>query len=159
MRQRLWGVFKKLLFPMGQQHLTVSGHFQEVQRVCRFVTDGARQAGFSEDALFQIELACDEAMTNIIEHAYGGEGKGDIKTSYQFKNGKFIIVLQDNGRSFNPDNVPAPPLPNEQPVDLETLKLGGLGLHFMNATMDEVQFTTHPKRGNKLTMIKYLSGG
>ena len=63
MTRRLWAAFRKR---MGKQVLTVPGRLQEVRRVCQFMRDGAHAAGFGEDALFQIELACDEAVTNIL---------------------------------------------------------------------------------------------
>ncbi|MEM7114757.1 MAG: ATP-binding protein [Chloroflexota bacterium] len=137
---------------MGKQVLTVPGRLQEVRRVCQFMREGAREAGFGEDTLFQIELACDEAVTNIVEHAYGGEGVGEIEASYRMDGDLFVMVLRDNGRSFDPNAVPAPPIPNQE--NLDELQLGGLGLHFIRNLMDDVQFTSDAKRGNKLMMIK-----
>ena len=45
-----------------------------------------------------IQLAVDEAVTNIIKHAYKGENKNNIiKIELEFKNKKFLIHLYDNG--------------------------------------------------------------
>lgn len=120
------------------------------------MADGAAACGLDQTAVFHIELACDEACTNIIEHAYGGEGRGEIIASWQLKDGSFIIVLHDNGRSFNPDAVPKPSLPStatEDP-DLDSVKVGGLGIHFMRQLMDEVLFQFDAKSGNTLTLVK-----
>ncbi len=139
---------------MGVQHvLTVPGRYEEIQKICQFMADGAARSGLDQTAIFHIELACDEACTNVIEHAYNGEDKGKITVSWQMKDGAFIINIHDNGRSFNPDAVPVPTLPPDA-SDPENVKVGGLGIHFMRQLMDEVRFTFDDKVGNTLTLVK-----
>lgn len=145
---------------MGVKHvLTVPGRYEEIQKICQFVADGAADSGLDETAIFHIELACDEACTNIIEHAYGGEDKGEINISWQLKDAEFTITFHDNGRAFNPDTVPKPALrptpPNPaSPPDIDNVKVGGLGIHFMRQLMDEVQFHFDGKDGNTLVLVK-----
>ena len=149
---------------MGKKHiLTIPGRYTEIRNVVQFVANGAGEAGLDEDAIFHLELCCDEACTNIIEHAYGGENKGKIVVSYEAKPDSFVIALYDNGRSFNPDDVPSPPLPTNSPDDktvenrfIDELKIGGLGIHFMRKLMDEVHFTIDPQKGNTLIMVKKI---
>jgi len=138
---------------MGKKHvLTVPGLYDEIKTICQFVMQGAEAAGMDETALFHIELACDEACTNVIEHAYGGEGGGDVKVSWQVKGNVFIITVMDNGRRFEPDQIPAPP-----PADnVDKIKIGGLGIHFMRKLMDEVSFSFNPQTGNELIMKKKI---
>ena len=138
------------------QAFSVPGRFDQVALVCQFVVAGAEKSGFGIDELFQIELACDEACTNVIEHAYGGEEKGDIRVTWQFSGGAFTITIVDDGRPFDPDEIPAPKVPAD-PNDLDDLQIGGLGIHFMRKLMDEVQFHMDDRQGNRLIMIKYLS--
>ncbi len=145
---------------MGKkQVLTVPGRYDQIKHIVQFVADGAIQAGLDEDAVFHVELCCDEACTNIIEHAYGGEDKGNILISYEVDADAFRIVIHDNGRTFNPASV-SPPLPSSPPPDIspnhfiEQLKIGGLGIHFMRKLMDEVHFEFDPQTGNTLVMIK-----
>lgn len=131
--------------------LTVVGRYEEVKNICQFVANGAEQAGFDETAIFHVELACDEACTNIIEHAYGGEDVGNIHISWQVLGDDFKIVIRDNGRAFNPEEIAAP-------STLHNLKEGGLGLHFMRTLMDDVRFTFDKEHGNTLVMVKKLPG-
>lgn len=146
---------------MGKKHvLTKPGRYEEIKSLCEFVCKGADEAGFDETAVFHIELACDEACTNIIEHAYGEENAGNITISYQTDQADFVITIQDNGRPFElKDNLTPPPQlsedlsPNEV---VENLKVGGLGLHFIHELMDDVRFTSGKKKGNILTMVKKL---
>ena len=139
---------------MGRKYqLTVPGRFGSLAQIADFISRAARQAGFSEDDVFQVQMAVDEACSNVIEHAYGAGHAGDIKLSCRLEPGEeFIVTIQDSGRPFDPDSVPDPPLG----VDLEDLPEGGLGLYFMRNLMDDVRFEFNPKSGNTLTMVKVL---
>ncbi len=145
---------------MGDQHvLTVPGRYEEIQKICQFVAEGAAESGLDETAIFHIELACDEACTNIIEHAYGGEDKGEINIGWQLKDEAFTITFHDRGHPFDPDAVPEPTLPPTPPdpaavPDIDQVKVGGLGIHFMRQLMDDVQFHFDEEGGNTLTLVK-----
>jgi serine/threonine-protein kinase RsbW len=146
--------------------LTVTGRYGEVRTICAFVVDGARAAGLDDDLLFHIELCCDEAATNIIEHAYGSEGAGDITVRYVSSPQAFTIYMYDNGRAFEPEDVPEPFIPiqdvsSEPEINdvMESMKVGGLGIHFMRKLMDDVQFSFDGRRGNMLKMTKRLTLG
>ena len=148
---------------MGVKHvLTVPGRYEEIQKICQFVAEGAAASGLDETAIFHIELACDEACTNIIEHAYGGEDKGEININWQLKDAAFTVTFHDNGRSFNPEAVPEPALPpttldSASPADIDKVKVGGLGIHFMRQLMDDVQFHFDQEDGNTLILVKKIT--
>ena len=131
--------------------VTYPGRFENLAKISEFVVKAANAAGLNEDAVYAVDLAVDEACTNIIEHAYGGETKGNIQcTCTVLKNG-LKIVLHDTGRPFNPARVPPP----EVKARLKDLKSRGAGLFLMQKMMDEVTFEFTQGDGNFLTMVKY----
>jgi serine/threonine-protein kinase RsbW len=142
--------------------LTVPGRYDAVRGICEFVSAGATAAGMNTKAVFQVELACDEAATNIIEHAYGAEDVGTITVQYARTGRDFTVTLQDNGRSFDPSAVPPPPTVATEITDVtpdelgSQLQVGGLGLHLIRKLMDEVYFSFDPQSGNTLTLVKRL---
>lgn len=136
-----------------EDSLTIPGRYEQIQEVCEFVASGAQEAGFDEDTIFQLQLATDEACTNVIEHAYGGEGVGNLRIDWRINGHDFAIIIHDNGRSFNPEDVPAPSGREENNLDL---RVGGLGLYFMRNLMDKVSFQFNESHGNILTMTKRL---
>lgn len=140
----------------AKQHLTVPGRYDQIRTICDFVAEGAEQAGLDDDAVFGVQLACDEACTNVIEHAYGDENVGEISVSWQVRGNKFKIIIQDRGQPFDPDLVESPAIPAD-PHKIEELKIGGLGIHFMRQMMDEINFTFDEHKGNTLIMVKRLS--
>ncbi len=147
---------------MGKEHtLTVPGRYDQIQVICEFVSAGARDAGLDADDVFHIELCCDEASTNIIEHAYGAEDVGQIRVTYEITGQEFRLTLRDDGRPFDPDTVPEPKLHEESDSNdvqlgdiMNSLKVGGLGIHFMRKLMDEVHYSFNGKHGNTLVLVK-----
>ena len=138
---------------MGQpRYLSVPGQFEQLVQIAEFVTQAAREAGLTNDDVFHVEMAVDEACSNIIEHAYA-DHSGDIDlTCTNSAPGVFEITIHDSGRSFNPDGVALPPL--DVLSDVDDLNEGGLGLYFMRKLMDEVRFDMASGQGNTLTMTK-----
>lgn len=133
------------------QSVTFPGRFESLAKISEYVVQAARAAGLDEEAVYAVDLAVDEACTNIIEHAYGGEGLGEIEcTCTRFHDG-LKIVLHDKGNSFNPSKIPAP----HTRTRLKDLRSRGAGLFLMQKMMDEVRFEFTKESGNFLTMVKY----
>ncbi len=124
--------------------------YESLSAIDSFVADAARRAGFSSCTVYQVQLAVDEACSNIIEHAYGGEGQGVIECTWRIQGEGLTVVLRDYGRSFDPESVPDPDLE----AGLAERTGGGLGLYFIRQIMDEVRFEFNSEGGNILTLVK-----
>jgi serine/threonine-protein kinase RsbW len=132
------------------QTLTFPGRFDSLAAISEFVARAAEAADLDERAVYAVQMAVDEACSNIIEHAYGGEGRGAIECTCRVHDDGLTVVLRDYGRIFDPTSVPEPDLD----ASLEERTQGGLGLYFMRQLMDEVHFEFTPNSGNVLTMVK-----
>jgi len=96
-----------------------------------------------------IQLAVDEAVTNIIKHAYKGENKNNIiKIELEFKNKIFLIHLYDNGIKVDKKNI--------KPRSLDNIKPGGLGVYFIDQLMDETKYLKSNKWINHLVLKKNI---
>jgi serine/threonine-protein kinase RsbW len=127
-----------------------SSRLENLKEIGDFIVDCARIAGFNNSDIYAIQLAVDEAATNIIEHAYKGMEAGDIDLNCEIIQDGIKIVLRDHGRPFDPKGLPVPALN----VPLEELKPRGLGVFLIHQMMDEVEYDFNAKNGNSLTMIK-----
>ena len=103
------------------------------------------ESGWEKKPVEEILLAVDEALTNIIRHAYQG-GAGKMMVSVLTDDDKVEIVLEDQGQKFDPTRVPSPELPRHRP--------GGLGIHFIRTIMDQMIYDDHGSAGNRLRLIK-----
>ena len=129
---------------------TFDASFDSLDEIREFVGEAARQGGFSDKEIYSIQLAADEASSNIIEHAYAGVGNGKIEIDCSISETELKIVMRDHGRSFDPSTVPEPNVK----ADLSERKIGGLGMYLMRKLMDEVSYKSSTDAGNVLTMIK-----
>jgi serine/threonine-protein kinase RsbW len=132
--------------------LSVASATENLELIREFIGRLAREAGFDEDSAMQIELAVDEASTNVIKHAYRYNPAHTVDIIAQFDAEKMEIVISDRGKGFDANNVPAPDIAKK----IAAAKPGGLGIHLMRSLMDEVHFSIHPKKRNEVKLVKYL---
>lgn len=110
----------------------------------------AQQVGFDDADSMCLMLAVDEACTNIIRHAYGGQRDKSISLRVESLPDRLEIILEDTGPP-----VPEGALKPHEPHPEEELKPGGLGTFFITSIMDRVVYDSEPGRGNRLTMVKH----
>ena len=116
----------------------------------------AAKFGFSETDCRAVVLAVDEALTNIIRHAYLGDSERPIEASFRRihlpgndkSRDALEIVLEDRGARVNPKKLCG--------RELEDVRPGGLGLHFIRESMDTVEFSRRWGR-NQLRLVKFLA--
>lgn len=135
--------------------VTFDADFDNLDEIREFVGEAASQVGFSDKEIYSIQLAADEASSNIIEHAYAGIKDGVLEIECIILEGGLKIVMRDQGKSFNPSSVPEPNVN----ADLSERKIGGLGMYLMRKLMDEVTYESSNETGNILTMVKHIGDG
>ena len=107
----------------------------------------------NESDTYAVQLAVDEASTNIIEHGYGRECPSRIDIGCEVLEDGLKVVIYDDADPFDPEVIPEP----DFNVKLEEVKPRGLGMFLMRKMMDEVSYDISPDKGNTLTMIKRRS--
>lgn len=126
-----------------------NGVYANLPEIADFVKDAAGEIGFNATDLFALETAVDEAVSNIIEHAYEGEGKGDIRCTVEPLEDALRIILEDQGKAFDPSCIPIPDIN----ADLDDRLDHGLGVYMMCQLLDDVHFDFFGQT-NRLTMLK-----
>lgn len=114
-----------------------------------------QELGFPEPECRAVVLAVDEALTNIIRHAYQGRAEQPIEASFRHiqagrdgaRRAALEIVLEDRGVTVDREKLCG--------RKLEDVRPGGLGLHFMRKCMDTVEFRRRQGR-NQLRLVKLL---
>lgn len=103
-------------------------------------------AGFSEEAARPVTLAVDEAITNIIRHAYHNRPNERVVAELARDERTVVFSLEDTGAPVDRSLICKHP-PSE-------LRPGGRGTHFIREIMDEVDYETQPCR-NRIRLVKY----
>ncbi len=130
-----------------QDNLVIESDLETIADARRWIAQHAGNAGFDTEAVFAIELAVGEALTNIIRHAYDGQPGHEIHLSLTIDAAKLSLIILDFGRQFDPTKHPPPNL--ERPSE------GGYGMYLIKKAMDEVTYHTSLPRGTQLDLVKY----
>jgi serine/threonine-protein kinase RsbW len=100
-----------------------------IERMCA-------EHGFEPKACDEIGLCVNEAMANIIRHAYAGARDRPIELLAEIRDDAVRIEIRDWGNGVNPLSRPRP-----RP---DPLRPGGLGLVCLRQMMHELEFVPQP---------------
>lgn len=100
-----------------------------------FVEEALEGAGFSMQAILQINIAVEEIFVNIANYAYG-EGKGQVRLGIDTEGEMAEIRFTDWGVPFDPTARPDPDIT----LSAEERTIGGLGIFMVRQYMDEVSY-------------------
>jgi serine/threonine-protein kinase RsbW len=129
--------------------LSVAAKLSNLAGIRNFIRTTLSPVCMDEDFLYELILAVEEAVTNIILHGY--DGKNGVITILIQPNGASVeIVLQDDAPPFDPTQVPAPRLD----LPLDERPLGGLGVYIMRKHSDVMIYRRTPAGLNELTLVK-----
>jgi anti-sigma regulatory factor (Ser/Thr protein kinase) len=114
------------------------------------VKDAIAQVGCNTDLVDNLVLAVNEACMNVIQHAYKGTRAGEIILEIHNNEDSIVIRVEDHANPIDLDSV--------KPRNLDELRPGGLGTHFIREIMDEC-YMGHLEAGagNYLEMIKKIN--
>jgi len=114
-----------------------------VEKMCQLL-------GLDDESTGGVVLSVDEALANIIRHAYGDDHDQPIEVDLLPMAGddgrRLKICLADRGPGVDPARIKS--------RDLSEVRPGGLGVHIIQEHMDEVEFRAREGGGTRLVMIK-----
>ncbi len=107
------------------------------------------RAAVEPQASERLVLAINEAVCNVIRHGYAGRDDGVLHLRIERARGVLRMRLRDAAPPVDPSKI--------KPRDLDECRPGGLGINFIDATMDSWRLRPLPSRsGNVLMMRKRL---
>jgi len=130
--------------------LSVPSHPKFLYIVRNVIYPLAVNAGFSKKEARKIVLAVDEACSNIIKYAYAGDATKTISLTVTDETDHLSVRLIDLGKKVDAAKI--------APRDLDDVRPGGLGTHFMSAVFDSVVYDTGQEQGTVLTLLKKKNG-
>jgi anti-sigma regulatory factor (Ser/Thr protein kinase) len=132
--------------------LTLVNQLSEVSKLAGFVEAFGAAEGLAPEAIFNLNLALDEVVTNVIRYAHDDDGREHpIVVRLSLERGVLTAEVEDDGRAFNPLEKPAPDLS----ANIDERPIGGLGIFLVRSVMSSVEYRREDGR-NVLTMRKNL---
>lgn len=116
------------------------------------VTQAAEDAGLSEEEVGQVEIAVDEACTNIMEHGYRGwqVEDPDIELHILWDKAQLRIRIVDRARPFDITKHNVPRVPDHW----ENGHTRGVGIYLIHQCMDEVRYERMNDERNVVELVK-----
>jgi sigma-B regulation protein RsbU (phosphoserine phosphatase) len=138
----------------SEKNLEIKSDLNELARVREFVRNFCTRVPaelLDPSRVDLIELAVNEAVANIIKHAYGNAPDQPVRIEARLSPDRIVFRLYDWGRRFDPASVPAPAFDGS--------KDHGFGIYIIEQAVDEVEYSREETGRNCATMRINLRGG
>lgn len=127
--------------------IIIRNDIQELERIREFIEKQGDEWNLSAKNIFSINLVLEELITNIIFYGFDDDQVHDITISIQLQNDVLRLLIEDDGKPFDPFGVDTP---GDLDKSLEERKIGGLGIYFVRKIMDTYSYE---RTGNKNQLI------
>ena len=128
--------------------LSLPSRIASIDEAASAVADAARRFGIPDEALFGLDLAVREAVTNAVLHGNQQDESVPVEIGVTGAGAELVVTIRDRGRGFDPAQV-ADPTSEEN-----LLKANGRGILFMRTFMDDVWWERHPEGGTVVRLTK-----
>ena len=137
-----------------QKRLVLLNDVQEIEKLALFMDEIGEELSLPSDLQFNLCLALEEAVTNVVLYAYPGQSGREIELEARSDARALVFVLTDAGIAFDPTQVPDA----DVNLSLEERPIGGLGIFLIRKIMDEVSYQRMDGK-NRLCMRKVVGKG
>jgi anti-sigma regulatory factor (Ser/Thr protein kinase) len=134
----------------------ISRHFKaeagELILIYDFISKTLDKSGVSQQYILLLQMAADEIFTNITEYGYKDSGRENgVTVELGVEGGVINLVFVDCGVPFDPMTAQIPDIS----LSAEERPFGGLGIHMVRSSMDDVSYTRDGER-NVLMLSKKI---
>ena len=136
-----------------ERHLILHNDIQQIPQLAEFVEAVADLAHLDVGLTMSLNLALEEAVSNVIMYAYPKGSDGLVELEAIIRKGSMEFILSDNGTPFDPTAAPEADIT----LDVEDRPIGGLGIFLVRNIMDEVKYNRSDDGKNILSMTKKLA--
>ena len=139
-----------------RREFTIPNDTRYLSVVRETVLEVIGEAGFPHDEVNMLTVAVDEAVANVIEHAFssGEYGEMSIEIEMSADAESFETIIRDSGHCFDPSLVPMVDIKEH----VRAGKKNGLGIFLMKRIMDRVVYSHDENTFNQLRLVKYAGG-
>jgi len=135
------------------RNISIKNRIEETTGVTDLVEQTSLEAGFEQKEVYDILIALDEILSNIVYYAYPDGSTGVIDIEIKFDGETIEIRFIDCGVPFDPLTKADPDLS----IPVEEREIGGLGIFIVKKLMNEVSYVRENEK-NILMISKTKSG-
>ena len=134
-----------------EKKLVIKNDITEISKLAIFIEELSEELALAPELTFNLNLALEEAVSNVILYAYGEEKQKEITLLANMSDNNLTFVLTDYGKEFDPTKVPDA----DVTLSAEEREIGGLGIFLIRQIMDTVEYQRMDGK-NVLIMGKQL---
>ena len=109
--------------------------------------------GLGQGEVHDLALALQEALDNVVEHAYRDATPGAVVVEANLVGDEVVVEVRDRGPEFDPLEGPLPELGDA----LGERRVGGLGLRLLRRLVDDARYR-RADGWNRLVLVKRVPG-
>lgn len=133
------------------QSINLINDLNDIPRMSAWIDLLAEEVCLPSDKAFQLNLALEEAVVNIINYAYPEQHNMPITIEAQLLEDRIIFVIDDMGIPFDPTTHEDP----DTTLPAEERPIGGLGIMLMRQYMADISYQYHDGHNRlSLTMLR-----
>ena len=133
-------------------YFELKSKLSELETLCRHLEDCGNTMELPQKCRSEINLGLDELFTNIISYGFEDESEHQIKFSLAKAEETLVVEIEDDGIPFNPLDAASPEVSRE----LDSINIGGLGIHLVKKMMDDIDYQ-RVKGRNRLILKKCVA--
>jgi serine/threonine-protein kinase RsbW len=136
--------------PCGADALDILARLDQIAVALSWLEQLAERDGWPSRVTFGLTLSADEALTNIVTHAFGAEGSADrrLHLSCSSLSDRIVLRIEDDGQAFDPTTA----VPDAVAESVEEAGVGGHGLRLMQHYLQALDYTREQDK-NVLTLV------
>ena len=115
---------------------TITNELHSLESLMHAITNFLEDNGVDAPAVYRINLAMEEMITNVIKYGYTDYETHDIDITVDILEEQIVAVIEERGKPFNP--LEAKPAP--EPGSVEESQVGGLGIHLIRKMLDTLDY-------------------
>jgi serine/threonine-protein kinase RsbW len=131
-----------------KKELTLPTKLESVEKAALEAEEFAKESGFTDEAIYAIDMAVREAVANAVKHGNLMDESKQVELTFSNLPKGLEITVRDFGKGFDVAEIPDPTNPEN------LLKANGRGILFMRNFTEEVEWSRHPGGGMVVKMCK-----
>lgn len=138
---------------VGEARLLLDSRPADLHRIGETLRPFFAELHMSPEDCGRVELAVEEAVTNVIRHSYENRPGNVVEIRVEVLPHGLLIEVHDDGRPMPSEALAAARLPDDDALRRHALREGGLGLAIVKTVMDEIEYRSQDG-SNVLRLVK-----
>lgn len=120
----------------NSKRISLTNHINELEKIHSTINELASEWEIPEKTATNINLAIEEAFTNIVNYAFNDKKQHSIEIGFDKKGNEIVITITDDGQPYDPTQKEDP----QTDLPLDEIPIGGLGIFLIKKLMDKVEY-------------------